>query len=266
MRRQPIAAPPDEPVEHDDDQGHDQDAGGQHGELRPLRGLADRGAQPEGREGRALVGHVLRDDARVPGAARRRDPAGHQVGEDRRQVERPEALPAASCRKPRRPPCRSAGRPSAPAMTLKRMYHCVPSSIRTMLPIRGERRRRGRARSPAETASAPGTTPDLHHRLEQPRQPRRQADGQARRHGPQRAHGRRHEHPAERQAAGQRQRPPNARAEAAPAGRRARIAPQAISREEQAKRRQRDDRGRPRAAGRRRRVGGSTLGRPKRRV
>ena len=83
---------------------------------------------------RAAQAHVLGDDAGVPGAARGGHPAGDQVGEDGREVEHPEALQRAEPVELRAASRRSAGMAEAPATTLKRMYHCVPSSISTMLP------------------------------------------------------------------------------------------------------------------------------------
>ena len=86
------------------------------------------------RVGVVLQAEILGDDAGVPCAARRRDQSGDQVGKDPRQDQRPPALPALKLEQ-RRPSFRSVGIAIAPAMTLNRMYHCVPSSSSTIEPM-----------------------------------------------------------------------------------------------------------------------------------
>src|SRR6266436_1771031 len=110
--------PPNEPVETDDGRSHEADRSGEDVEIPAFGRLTDRRSQSGRREDLATILHVFGDDAGVPRPANR--DTSHS----------------------------SRGIPLLPAMTLNRMYHCVPSNSSTteLIP------------RPAPTSSIPPTT------------------------------------------------------------------------------------------------------------
>ena len=75
---------------------HDGDAEHDAGIVARCRGLGNIGAEPVGSQRRRPPARRFRDDAGVPGAAARRDRAGHIIGEDSRKDDLPPPSPAAN--------------------------------------------------------------------------------------------------------------------------------------------------------------------------
>ena len=147
--------------------------GGEEREVRGLGGLGDERAEA-GRDQRPpAVADVLGDDARVPRAAGGGDEAGHQVREDRRQVERAPPAPAAEAV--------GVGRLAQVLRHRARAREDVEEDVplraeqheQRRSPRRTARRRRGAPSSRAGRSSAPETR----------RRPGRAAGGGARRRG-----------------------------------------------------------------------------------
>ena len=143
--------------------------------------------------------HDLGDDAGVPRAAGRGDRAGDVVGKDRRQDHLAPPLPAAQAEIAGRIAAGRSGTPLAPAITLNRMYHCVPriisglsqisglSSKRTISDDRDGKEQVGRERREK-----------LHDRLRRSATPRAQPDPDADRHPDQRGERDQHHHAQQR--------------------------------------------------------------------
>ncbi len=101
---------------------------GPRGPCRPLRGLGDEGADAMGGEVLSPQLATFGDDGGVPGPAARGDGAGQVVGKDGGQRETPPPEPALEP-EIAAASIRSRGIAEAPAITLNRMYHWVPSTI-----------------------------------------------------------------------------------------------------------------------------------------
>ena len=92
-------------------------------------GLRDVGAEAVRLQPRVAPARDLGDDAGVPRAARGGDRAGDVVREHAGQRDPPPPQPAAHAAGWSPTSRSSAGKAEAPAMTLNRMYHCVPRII-----------------------------------------------------------------------------------------------------------------------------------------
>src|SRR5664280_2527939 len=88
----PVEAPPEQPVDDDDEGAHDDAPGDQQGELALGRGGSDVVAQPERVEGVVVPADQLGHDGRVPRPAGGGDPTGHVGGEDGREDDLSPAL------------------------------------------------------------------------------------------------------------------------------------------------------------------------------
>src|SRR2546430_12742445 len=123
-----VAPAPHRTIEGDHEHGHDEDRGPQAGKVGARRRAADLGPEPRRLQRLPLERDELRHDARVPGASGRRDPSRDEIWKHSGEIERAKPSPAGKT-VTTGGFFGSAGSAMAPAMTLDRMYHCVPSSI-----------------------------------------------------------------------------------------------------------------------------------------